>query len=81
MIREGTWQKPAIFPFLREWGNVSVEEMNHVFNNGIGMVIVVEPDEADEIFNFVKAMQIGVSIIGDIVPREAGADAVRVVQE
>ncbi len=80
LIREGTWKKPPIFDFLREKGGVSAEEMNHVFNNGIGYVIVVEPGDAEEIRSFIQAMNIGVSIIGEIVPREAGSSPVRVIQ-
>ncbi len=68
LIREESWSVPPIFNFLREKGNVSPEEMNHVFNNGIGFVIVVEPSEAEDIVAFLSAMITGVHIIGDIVP-------------
>ena len=43
VIREGSWEAPPIFRFLQEKGSVSSEEMNHVFNGGIGFIIVVEP--------------------------------------
>lgn len=79
VIRQGSWNPPPIFEFLRERGSVSVEEMNHVFNNGIGFVVVVEPGDAEDIASFLSAMNIGVYIIGDIVPREQGGKAVRLV--
>ena len=78
LIREGSWSVPPIFNFLREKGNVSPEEMNHVFNNGIGFIIVVEPSEAQDIAAFLGAMLSGVCIIGEVVPREAGAVAVEI---
>ncbi|MGO9372220.1 MAG: phosphoribosylformylglycinamidine cyclo-ligase [Syntrophobacteraceae bacterium] len=81
VIREDAWSAPPIFNFLREKGNVSPEEMNRVFNNGIGFVIVVEPSEAEEIVSFFSAMNTGVHIIGDIVPREPGAEAVVIVNK
>lgn len=81
LIREGTWKAPPIFDFLREKGGVSDEEMNRVFNNGIGFVIVVEPGDAEEIKSFIHAMNIGVSIIGEIVPREPGSSPVRVIKQ
>jgi phosphoribosylformylglycinamidine cyclo-ligase len=78
LIREGTWSVPRIFDFIREKGNVPAEEMNHVFNNGIGFVVVVEPWEADEVVSFLGSMLSGVHIIGDIVPRDPGAAAVEI---
>lgn len=79
VIREGSWIIPPIFDFLREKGNIGGDEMNRVFNNGIGFIIVVEAGEAEEVVSFVRAMDIGASIIGEIVAREAGADPVRLV--
>ena len=81
VIRNGTWSVPPIFDFLREKGGVSPEEMCHVFNNGIGFVIVVEPLEAKDIVDFLNAANTGAQIIGDIVPREPGVEAVAVVDE
>jgi phosphoribosylformylglycinamidine cyclo-ligase len=78
LIRGGSWSVPPIFNFLREKGNVSPEEMNHVFNNGIGFIIVVEPSEAADIVAFLGGMLAGVHIIGEIVPRGPGAEAVEI---
>lgn len=79
VIRKGTWSVPPIFKFLQDRGGVGDDEMNRVFNNGIGFIIVAEPADADEMVSFLKAMNLGVSIIGEIVPREPGAEAVRVI--
>jgi phosphoribosylformylglycinamidine cyclo-ligase len=79
LIQGDSWSMPPIFNFLREKGNVSPEEMNHVFNNGIGFIIVVEPSEAEDIVAFLGAMLAGVHLIGEIVPRGPDADAVEVV--
>ena len=43
------WEVPAIFRLLQEWGNVDWKEMYRTFNMGIGMVIIVSPEEADHI--------------------------------
>lgn len=80
LIREQSWSPPPIFDFIREKGNVSPEEMNHVFNNGIGFVIVVEPSEAEDIVAFLGSLLRGVHIIGDIVPRESGGGAVEIIR-
>ena len=36
------WQRPAIFDWLQQHGNVAQEEMHRVFNCGIGFVLVVD---------------------------------------
>jgi phosphoribosylformylglycinamidine cyclo-ligase len=46
-ISLGTWPTPAIFSFLQEIGNVTLEEMYHVFNMGIGMVAILSPEDED----------------------------------
>jgi phosphoribosylformylglycinamidine cyclo-ligase len=79
VIRSDTWSVPPIFNFLREKGGVSPQEMSHVFNNGIGFVVVVEPSEAEDIVAFLSGASVGANIIGDIVPREPGSEAVAVV--
>ncbi len=35
------WQRPAIFDWLQEQGNVTDEEMHRTFNCGIGMTVVI----------------------------------------
>jgi phosphoribosylformylglycinamidine cyclo-ligase len=76
VIRNGTWSVPPIFSFLREKGGIEPVEMCNVFNNGIGFIVVVEPSEAEDIVAYLGAMQTKSYIIGDIVPREPGTDAV-----
>ncbi len=44
VIKKGAWDVPPIFTLIKEKGKISEEEMLRVFNNGIGMVLVVEQD-------------------------------------
>ena len=39
----GAWRVPPIFGFLQEMGHVPLEEMQRVFNMGLGMVFVAAP--------------------------------------
>jgi phosphoribosylaminoimidazole synthetase len=41
------WPQPRLMAFLQAQGNIEPEEMARTFNCGIGMVVVVRPDEAD----------------------------------
>ena len=40
------WTMPPLFGWLQKEGNVSSQEMHRVFNCGIGMVVIVSPDQA-----------------------------------
>ena len=45
----GSWQLPPVFAWLAKAGGVSETEMLKTFNSGIGMVVVVAADKADEV--------------------------------
>jgi len=47
VIRKASWPRPEIFQWLQQTGNVAEDEMFRVFNCGIGMAIVLAPDEAE----------------------------------
>lgn len=53
-----TWEMPAIFRLLQEWGNVAWTEMYRVFNMGIGMIVIASKDE-------VEAMQADLAASGE----------------
>ncbi|MER3400290.1 MAG: phosphoribosylformylglycinamidine cyclo-ligase [Thermoflexus sp.] len=44
VLRRGTWPEPPIFALIQERAGVDPEEMFHVFNMGLGMLIVVPPE-------------------------------------
>jgi phosphoribosylformylglycinamidine cyclo-ligase len=48
VLRRGTWDVPPVFSLIKEKGKVSEREMLRVFNNGIGMVIVLEQGAVQE---------------------------------
>jgi len=48
VINANSWKRPAIFDWLQEQGNVIDEEMYRTFNNGIGMVICVAEQDAEQ---------------------------------
>lgn len=43
------WQRPPVFEWLAQSANISNDEMIRTFNCGIGMVVIVSPDNASEI--------------------------------
>lgn len=48
VLRRGSWDVPAVFDLIKERGKVSEKEMLRVFNNGIGMVIVLEQEAVED---------------------------------
>jgi phosphoribosylformylglycinamidine cyclo-ligase len=79
LIYEGAWHVPAIFTFLRKTANVPPDEMYRVFNNGIGYLLVVSPQDSEEIIQRFSAMGQKAYCIGEIVPRLDGAASVRII--
>jgi phosphoribosylformylglycinamidine cyclo-ligase len=67
VIRKGTWTIPAIFGLLQQWGNIPEQEMYRTFNLGIGMLIVVAPEEADAVVGDLTSRGETVYRIGEIV--------------
>jgi phosphoribosylformylglycinamidine cyclo-ligase len=79
VISKKCWELPPIFRFLQEKGNVSDEELYHVFNCGIGFILVVDPQESGDIIGFMNAMGQRAFRIGEIVPRARNDVPVRMV--
>ena len=48
-IDRGSWKVPGVFSWVQRLGDIAADEMDRVFNMGIGMVLVVSPHFADSI--------------------------------
>ena len=48
-IDADSWPVPTIFKLLQTWGNVERREMFRTFNCGIGMILIVDAQIADEL--------------------------------
>src|SRR5699024_2694075 len=46
VLHRDAWEQPALFQWLQQQGKITDLEMARVFNCGIGMAVVVEPDQA-----------------------------------
>lgn len=74
VLEESSWQWPAIFHWLQQAGNVSRHEMYRTFNCGVGMLIVLSPEQADNVVQLMtqageKAWKIGVIKSSDSAER------------
>jgi len=50
------WPRPPIFDFLQKHGEVAEEEMRRVFNCGIGLILMVRRDDAEDIIQRLSGM-------------------------
>ncbi|MTI63984.1 phosphoribosylformylglycinamidine cyclo-ligase [Methylophaga sp.] len=76
VISADSWQRPAVFDWLQEQGNVEDKEMYRTFNNGIGMVVIVAAEEADTALSLLHGLGEEASLIGQIENRAADEDSV-----
>ncbi|WP_270744769.1 phosphoribosylformylglycinamidine cyclo-ligase [Lactococcus petauri] len=58
-IKEDSWEILPIFKALEKYGQVPHDEMFQIFNMGIGMVLAVAPEKAEEVKQRVKCYEIG----------------------
>jgi phosphoribosylformylglycinamidine cyclo-ligase len=68
VIDASSWQRPAVFDWLQEKGNIIDEEMYRTFNNGIGMVVCVAAQDASKTIEILEAAGENAVIIGQIEP-------------
>ncbi|MEZ4767658.1 MAG: phosphoribosylformylglycinamidine cyclo-ligase [Caldilineales bacterium] len=47
-LEQGSWPAPPLFDVIQRTGQIDSHEMAHVFNLGLGMLVVVAPEQADE---------------------------------
>ena len=72
VVEANAWQMPQLFELLQQGGNVEPQEMVRTFNCGIGMVVVVAPDEADSVTSTLEGAGETVFRIGRIEEGQRG---------
>ena len=64
------WAMPPLFKLMQQTGGLDVMEMYNIFNMGIGMVLVVNPNMADRALEAAKKAGETAYIIGDVAVGE-----------
>ena len=67
-----SWTRPAIFDWLQEKGNIDSHEMHRVFNNGIGLVVIVSAEDAEKARGAFEAQGEKVFTIGTVAKLPEG---------
>ncbi len=79
-INTNSWNRPAVFDWIQEKGNVEFEELHRTLNCGIGMVIVVDAADQDKAIELLTQAGETVSVIGQIESSDQEAPTVKLVQ-
>ncbi len=73
-IQKGTWPVLPIFDLLRDLGNMADKDIFNTFNMGIGMILAVDAQKAEEIITYLDSQGEKAYLIGSIAEGEAGVD-------
>ncbi|HVZ42772.1 MAG TPA: phosphoribosylformylglycinamidine cyclo-ligase [Ramlibacter sp.] len=72
-LRKGSWPQSELFAWLQRTASIDDHEMNRTFNNGIGMVVVVDAAHAQATARTLREEGETVHEIGTIAARGDGA--------
>ncbi len=67
VLRRSAWEEPRIFEEIRQLGAVDANEMDRVFNRGIGMALVVGSEGVDGVLSALAASGLPGALIGEVV--------------
>ncbi len=72
VLDRSTWEEPRIFAEIQRLGNVADEEMDRVFNRGIGMALVADAQGVDALLVALDEAGHPSRVIGEIVEDARG---------
>lgn len=72
VIRKDSYEVPAIFRLLAERGNIEEKIMYNTYNMGIGMIVAVDPADADKTMEAIRTAGETPYVIGSIEEGEKG---------
>ncbi len=75
-LKKGSWPKTELFAWLQATAGIDDIEMNRTFNNGIGMVVVVDAADADATAATLRASGEAVYTLGVIAAKGDGESVV-----
>jgi len=67
IVSRGRWEEPRIFAVIQSGGDVSDDEMEHVFNLGLGMLAIVADGDAHRALDAIRAAGSEAWVVGEIV--------------
>ncbi|MFO0795799.1 MAG: phosphoribosylformylglycinamidine cyclo-ligase [Candidatus Brocadiaceae bacterium] len=65
-LERSRWDVPKIFKIIQDVGSIDDQEMFHVFNMGIGMVLIVSKSDVETILNDLRHAKEPGTVIGEV---------------
>ena len=75
-IRRGSWEIPPVFHMIQREARLDDKDMYLTFNMGIGLVIIVSPEDADSAVSSLNGSGMRTRIIGNVKSRHEGQHSV-----
>ncbi len=73
-IEKSSYEVPAIFKLMQKKGGVEEQMMYNTYNMGLGMVLAVDPADADKTLKAIEAAGEKAYIVGSVIAGEKGVD-------
>ncbi len=69
-IEKKALRVPPIFDLIRKAGNISEHDMYNTFNMGVGMSLVVSPEDAEESLSILRENGVDAYVMGTVIESE-----------
>jgi phosphoribosylformylglycinamidine cyclo-ligase len=71
-LDRSSWDEPRVFAEIQRLGAVAGDEMDRVFNRGLGMALVLDAGSVDEALRALQAAGQAASVVGEVVADGTG---------
>jgi phosphoribosylformylglycinamidine cyclo-ligase len=72
VLDRSSWDEPRVFAEIERLGAVAGDEMDRVFNRGLGMALVLDPASVEEALRALQAAGQRAAVVGEVVSGETG---------
>lgn len=73
-IKKDSWEKPAIFKMIESFNSIDERELHKSFNMGVGLVLIVDKEKAQDVVNYINTTDENAYIIGEVVDNHDGVN-------
>lgn len=73
-IKKDSWEKPAIFKMIENFNSIDERELHKSFNMGVGLVLIVDKEKAQDVVNYINTTDENAYIIGEVVDNHDGVN-------
>lgn len=73
-IKKDSWEKPAIFKMIENFNSIDERELHKSFNMGVGLVLIVDKEKAQDVVDYINTTDENAYIIGEVVGNHDGVN-------